>query len=103
MLRWGDDGRDAVWAVLPLRARPRAGGQLQFRELAIRICMLIIIKIMATIVHEPESCWRSLQRTVIDMRLLDGEILVALFGATNGYKKNGRISCNVQIPLKATQ
>ena len=33
--------------------------------------------------------------------LFDGEEPVALFGATDGYKKNGRISCNVQIPLKA--
>lgn len=32
--------------------------------------------------------------------LFDGETPVALFGATDGYKKNGRISCNVQIPLK---
>ena len=32
--------------------------------------------------------------------LLDNGIPVALFGATDGYKKNGRISCNVHIPLK---
>jgi hypothetical protein len=33
--------------------------------------------------------------------LLDGEEPVALFGATDGYQKNGRIAFNVQIPLKA--
>jgi hypothetical protein len=33
--------------------------------------------------------------------LLDNGIPVALFGATDGYKKNGRISCNVHIPLKS--
>lgn len=32
--------------------------------------------------------------------LFAGEEPIALFGATDGYKKNGRISCNVQIPLK---
>ena len=32
--------------------------------------------------------------------LFDGEEPIALFGATDGYKKNGHISCNVQIPLK---
>jgi hypothetical protein len=32
--------------------------------------------------------------------LLDGEEPVALFGATDGYQKNGRIAFNVQIPLK---
>ena len=32
--------------------------------------------------------------------LFEGEEPIALFGATDGYKKNGRISCNVQIPLK---
>ena len=32
--------------------------------------------------------------------LLDGEEPVALFGATDGYQKNGRISFNVQIPLQ---
>jgi len=30
--------------------------------------------------------------------LADG-VPIALFGATDGYKKNGKISCNVQIPL----
>jgi hypothetical protein len=34
--------------------------------------------------------------------LFDGDEPIALFGATDGYKKNGRISCNVQIPLKPT-
>ena len=33
--------------------------------------------------------------------LFDGEDPVALFGATDGYQKNGRIAFNVQIPLKA--
>lgn len=33
--------------------------------------------------------------------LFDGEEPIALFGATDGYQKNGRISFNVQIPLKA--
>ena len=33
--------------------------------------------------------------------LLDGDDPVALFGATDGYQKNGRISFNVQIPLKS--
>lgn len=32
--------------------------------------------------------------------LFDGEEPIALFGATDGHKKNGRISCNIQIPLK---
>jgi len=31
--------------------------------------------------------------------LLDDGVPIALFGATDGYKKNGKISCNVQIPL----
>lgn len=31
--------------------------------------------------------------------LFDGEKPLALFGATDGYEKNGRISLNVQIPI----
>ena len=32
--------------------------------------------------------------------LFDGETPVALFGAADGYKKAGRISSNIQIPLQ---
>lgn len=32
--------------------------------------------------------------------LLDDEMPVALFGAANGYLKGGRISSNIQIPMK---
>lgn len=32
--------------------------------------------------------------------LFDGDVPLALFGAADGYKKAGRISCNIQIPLK---
>jgi hypothetical protein len=32
--------------------------------------------------------------------LFDGEVPVALFGATDGYQRNGRIAFNVHIPLK---
>jgi hypothetical protein len=35
--------------------------------------------------------------------LLENEIPIALFGATDGYKKNGKISCNVHIPLKPSK
>jgi hypothetical protein len=35
--------------------------------------------------------------------LFDGEEPVALFGATDGYQKNGHISFNVQIPLKTKE
>jgi len=34
--------------------------------------------------------------------LLDGETPVALFGATDGYLVNNRISCNVHIPLRGS-
>ena len=32
--------------------------------------------------------------------LFEGEEPTVLFGATDGYEENGRISYNVQIPLK---
>jgi hypothetical protein len=32
--------------------------------------------------------------------LFDGRTPIALFGAADGYKKTGRISSNVHIPLK---
>ena len=35
--------------------------------------------------------------------LFDGEEPIALFGATDGYQKNGRISFNVHIPLKSAK
>jgi hypothetical protein len=35
--------------------------------------------------------------------LFDGEEPVALFGATDGYQRNGRISFNVHIPLKSAK